>query len=129
MSVQSGKNGTVYVGGTEKAPVTDWTLNRSVASAPYVANDTGGVTKRKAGAGDCTGSFNMVDSPSASAPTFNEGDEVTLFLWDGSTSYTVPVLITLIGAVANFTGTAVNSHAITFEGNGAITEGTGSSPA
>jgi hypothetical protein len=124
MSVESGKDGTVYIGASEETPVTDWTLTRTVASAPYVANDTGGVTKRKAGAGDSSGSFNMADKPS-----FNEGDEVTFFGWDGSTSYTVAVLITSIVAVANFAGTAVSGHAVSFEGNGAITIGSGSNPA
>jgi hypothetical protein len=79
MAVLSGKDGTLYIGNDEIAPVSNWKLRIASGQRAYVANDTNGWKKRAPGAKDCSGSFEVRVSEDGNCPV-EEGDAVTLKL-------------------------------------------------
>ncbi len=121
MAVLAGTDGTATAAGAEETPITTWTLEIFANVDKYAANDTAGWKKGKAGVKDSTGSFDMKDKPS-----FNEGDEVALVLYDGQDIYTVAVIIERIRTVCDMQDGTIIARAITFTGNGAVAEATGS---
>ena len=122
MSVLAGTDGTITIGGSEVTPITDWTLETFANIDKYGANDTGGWKGGKSGVKDSNGSFNMKDKPS-----FDEGDEVALVLYDGQDIYTLATaLIGRIRTVCDMNDGTIIARAITFEGTSAVVPTSGS---
>ena len=123
MAILSGKNGTLYVGADEVTPVSNWKLQIVSNHRDYVANDTGGRTKRAAGAKDCRGSFRVKVTAGGNSPV-EEGDAVTLKLHvddTGDNYYEVEALIDRLGTEADISHGDQVALGIDFAGNGSVT--------
>ena len=123
MAVLSGKNGTLYVGSNEVAPVSNWKLAVTASQRDYTANDTGGWKKRVAGAKDCSGSFEVKVTEGGNCPV-ESGDAVTLKLHvdaSGGNYYQVEALIGRVRVETNIKHGDVVAHRIDFSGNGGVT--------
>ena len=123
MAVLSGKNGTLYVGAGEVAPVSRWKLRIVGSHRAYTANDTGGWKKRTAGAKDCRGSFRVSVTESGNCPA-GEGDSLTLKLHvdgTGNNYYEVEAIVDRIDVKTDVRGGDVVAFEVTFSGNGSVT--------
>jgi hypothetical protein len=95
MSMQTGDDGKVLIGGTELAEITAWTFETTSRGVAYASSATGGYRKRtsgvKEGRGKIEFKLNMAD------PLTNhldEGSQVTLLLHvDDTRFYSVPAVI------------------------------------
>jgi hypothetical protein len=120
MSILSGKNGTLYVGGSEVTPLSDWRLTVASRNFEYVANDTGGWSKRVAGAKDCSGLFAVAVKQDSACPVA-EGAAVTLKLHvdsSGDNYYEVPAMIDKIEIAVDVSDGETVGYAIHFSANG-----------
>lgn len=122
MAVISGKDGTLYLDGSEITPVTNWTLVKLSENKDYAANDTGGARKRVSGIKDCRGTFEVKAADSQNVPC-EEGDTATLKLHvdeSGDNYYEVPAIIDQIEVDVDINRGEIVAYAIAFSGNGAI---------
>ncbi len=122
MSVISGKDGTLTVGGAEITPVLDWRLETFATISKYGANSTGGWKGGKSGVKDSNGSFNVNDKPS-----FSEGDEIALVLYTDQDIYTLATaLVERISVVTDMNEGTIVAFAVTFAGTSEVVPTTGS---
>jgi hypothetical protein len=140
MAVLHGKNGSMKIGvaasEVEETPVTNWTMTLTAENEEYVSNASSGWRQRVAGFKDATGSYDIVDLPTAvgkdgGAPgaELTVGADVGLVLYTNQDIWTFSsVLIESIevnnplDGIVSFTVNWVNNTA------GGPTQSTGSAP-
>ena len=123
MAVLSGKTGTLHLDDVEVAPLSNWRLSIAGHHREYVASDTGGATRRTAGATDCGGSFVVAVRSGGHCPAA-VGDAVVLKLHvdrSGANYYQVPAIIDRIEADVDVAEGKPIDHTIAFSGNGSFT--------
>jgi hypothetical protein len=122
MAVLSGKNGTLFLGGSEITPVSNWKLVATSNNPDYAANDTGGWKKRVAGVRDASGSFEIKAADNQHCPV-EEGDAPTLNLHldnTGNNYYEVPAIIDKISVDVNISKGEIVAYVVDFSGNGPV---------
>lgn len=126
MATHSGANGTVYWDSGEVTPTEAWTIDDSISTDAYHANDSGAAKKRIGGVEDSTGTFRV-----SSKPTFTKGATGTFFGWTGTggTSYQVDAIIQRVATAVDIMEGTRSLWDVTFEGNGPVTTGSDSAPA
>ena len=123
MAVLSGKNGNLYLGGAQVAPVSNWRLAVSSNNPNYAANDTGGWKQRAAGVRDSSGSFEVKVDDSGNCPVA-EGDSAALELHidaSGNNYYAVAAIIDTIEVDVDISAGKIVAYIIDFSGNGPVT--------
>jgi hypothetical protein len=95
MSMQTGDDGKVMIGGVELAEITAWSFETTARSVAYASSATAGYRKRLTGAKEGRGAIafklNLTDPLTN---YLNEGSQVTLLLYIDSTRfYSVPAVI------------------------------------
>lgn len=123
MPVLSGKDGTLFVGAGEAAPLVHWRLERTAANKHYVANDTGGARRRLPGARDCSGSFEIKAAAAGRAPV-EEGDVVLLKLHadaSGDNYYEAPAVIDRVRVEVDVSEGRTVAWLVDFSGDGPVT--------
>ncbi len=98
MTIQSSKDGKVFVGGVEVARVVGWMLRETSRAKAYSANDTGGARRRVPGVRDSAGRFDVMAADYGRAPVA-EGDLVDLHLHADASGENYYELSAVIGAV------------------------------
>jgi hypothetical protein len=122
MAILSGKDGTLHLGGREVALIADWRLTTVNHSREYVANDTGGWTKRAGGVRDASGSLEIKAADDRQCPV-EEGDAVLLSLHldgSGANFCEVPAIIDRIRVDVDIGHGEIVAYAVDFSGNGPI---------
>jgi hypothetical protein len=122
MAVLSGKNGTLYLNGSEITPVVNWKLTAQSSNPEYAANDTGGWKKRVAGVRDASGSLEIKASDDRHCP-IEEGDAPLLALHldrSGSNYYQVPAIVDKISVQVDIQKGEIVAYLVDFSGNGPL---------
>jgi hypothetical protein len=122
MAILSGKDGTLYLGGDEVVPLSNWKLITTSSNPAYVANDTGGWKKRAVGVQDSAGSFEIKAAADQHCP-LQEGDAAALKLHldrTGDNYYDVPAIIDRIRVDVDINQGGLIAYVVEFSGNGAI---------
>ncbi len=123
MSVITGKDGTLRLGGVELAPLTSWRLVRTSRNRDYAANDTGGARRRVAGIRDCRGSFALAATAAGNLPVA-EGTAVELELHadgSGANYLAVPAIVDRIEVEVDIDRGEIVAFLVDFSGNGPVT--------
>jgi len=95
MSILSGKDGTLRLDGDLVLPITNWKLQLLCQGKEYVANDTGGATRRLPGPEDSQGSFLCYATDDGQCPV-RRGQRATAQLHadaGGANYYEVPIYV------------------------------------
>jgi hypothetical protein len=122
MTILSGKNGTLFVGGEEMAQITRWRLVKTSSSKAYTANDTGGCRRRLSGVNDCHGQFELKVADNRSVAAY-EGLLIILRLHvDDSNKnyYEVSARIDSVRITVDITEGKPIPYIVTFSGNGPV---------
>jgi hypothetical protein len=95
MSLETGDDGKVLIGGTPLADIAAWSLETTTRSVAYASSATGGFRKRLPGVKEGRGRIQFkLDVTSPITNSINEGSAVTLLLYlDATRFYTVPAVI------------------------------------
>jgi hypothetical protein len=90
VSAVSGEIGKAVIDGNLLARLTLWTINRQTSESAWGDSDSAGYTNRKAARRDATGSLaGKLDSDDYQYNIFDDGDIVTLVLWENTSRYWV----------------------------------------
>ena len=122
MSVLSGKDGTLEIGGAVLLRLASWQIEKTSANRAYAANDTGGAKRRVAGVKDCTGRLEVKAADSGKAPVA-EGDIVALALHadgSGDNYYGLSAIVDSIRVEVDISDGKPVAYLIRFSGNGPI---------
>jgi hypothetical protein len=88
VSAVSGELGKAVVDGNLVARITSWSVNRQSNESAWGDSDSGGYTNRKRARRDATGSIaGKLDEDDYQYNVFDDGDIVTLALWEDATRY------------------------------------------
>lgn len=88
VSAVSGEIGKAVIDGTLVTRLTLWRINRQTSETAWGDSDSAGFTNRKAARRDLTGSIGgKLDSERYAYNIFDDGDIVTLVLWENATRY------------------------------------------
>lgn len=122
MSVVTGLNGEVLVGGVKIAKITKWDINPTVGETAWGDSDSAGHTNREPGRKDATGNIEgKLDQADDVLQLFVAGDKVTLTLWVTNTAldyFHVPALIQSFSLEVDVDTEAVVGWTATFGENG-----------
>ena len=126
MSLETGDEGKVLIGGTPLADITAWSLETTTRSAAYASSATGGYRKRLAGVKEGRGRIQFkLDVASPLTNTLDEGSAVTLLLYlDGTRFYSVPAVIDSLQIEVDIDGGELIDGQADFSTNGAWTKPT-----
>jgi hypothetical protein len=90
VSAVSGVLGKAVIDSDLIARLTSWSVNRQSGESAWGDSDSGGFTNRKRGRRDATGSIaGKLDEDDYQYNVFDDGDIVTLVLWENATRYWV----------------------------------------
>lgn len=122
MAILSGKDGTVYAGGTPLAPISSWRLALKCETHAYAANDSGGALRRVAGAADCEGTLHIALAEGVPCP-LAPAQSVDLELHvdkTGTNYYQTPAVIERVELVVELGTGRPLAYEATFSGNGPL---------
>lgn len=122
ISVLSGKDGSVWIGGQRVALVLWWELVRHASSKAYVSNDTAGWRRQLAGAKEATGRLELKLQADGFVPV-EVGQEVSIRLHlddSGENYYEVPALIARIRNRVDIASGEVIGWVVDFVGTGPV---------
>ncbi len=126
MSLETGDDGKVLIGGTPLADITAWSLETTTRAVAYASSTTGGFRKRLPGAKEGRGRIQFkIDVASPLTNQINEGSAVTLLLYlDATRFYTVPAVIDSLQIEVDIDGGALIGGQAEFSTDGAWTKPT-----
>jgi hypothetical protein len=126
MSLQTGDDGKVLIGGTPLADITAWSLETICRSVAYASSATGGFRKRLPGVKEGRGRIAFkLDVANPLTNALNEAASVTLLLYlDETRFYTVPAVIDSIQISVDIDGGELIGGQAEFSTNGAWTKPT-----
>jgi hypothetical protein len=124
MSLFTGDDGKVQVGGATLADITAWTFQTSAHHHSYASNATAGFRHTICGARHGQGRFAFrLDPASPLTNQFDEGSLVTLKLYlDATRLFTVPAVIESIEMQVDIDGGQVVAGTAQFRTHGAWTK-------
>src|SRR5262245_22728997 len=95
MSLETGDDGKVVIGGTPLADITAGSLETAARSVSYASSASGGFRRRLPGVKEGRGQIRFqMDVANPLTNQFDEGTAVTLLLYlDATRFYTVPAVI------------------------------------
>jgi hypothetical protein len=123
MSMQTGDDGKVMIGGAELAEITAWTFETSARRVAYASSATGGYRKQLTGVKEGRGTIDFkLNLTNPLTNHFNEGSQVTLLLYiDNTRFYSVPSVIDSLEMAVNIDGGELIGGRAKFTTNGAWT--------
>ncbi len=122
MSLLTGKDGTLRLGGAEVLHLANWQIEKTAATKTYTANDTGGARARLASAKDSSGRLEIKATDSGHLP-LAEGDVVALALHadgSGQNYYALSAVINSVRVEVDIANAKPVAYIIHFSGNGPI---------
>jgi len=122
MAILSGKDGTVYSGGTPLVPVCGWRLTLKCETFAYLAGDSGGAVARLAGPTDCEGILEVALEENTPCP-LEPGRNVELQLHvdkTGQNFYEVPAVIEQVELLVELNSDLPLTYEVRFSGNGPL---------
>jgi hypothetical protein len=123
MSLLTGKDGTLRLGGTEVLYLANWQIEKTAAAKTYTANDTGGARARVASARDASGRLEIKATDSGHVP-LAEGDTVALTLHadaSGQNYYELSAVIDAVRVEVDISNAKPIAYLIHFSASGPIT--------
>jgi len=124
MAVISGKEGTLYLGGTQVTPVRNWTVDEDGNLKEYAANDTDGWVRQVAGVFKASGTFLVAADDECHCPVSKGSSYVAQFHFDGTVGnyYNGRIAIASIGVDDDINDGEIVNYAITWRSDGPMTE-------
>jgi len=124
MSVISGKDGTLFIGGSEVFPCSNWTLSEDGNLKPYAANDTEGWERQVAGVFKASGTFLIRADDECHCPVSKGLSYVAQFHIDGSLGnyYNGRVAIATIDVEDDINDGEIVNYVINWRSDGPMTE-------
>ncbi len=122
MAILSGKDGTVYKGGTPLVPLSAWRLALKCETYAYSTNDSGGAMRRVAGATDCKGRLRIALAEGQSCP-LAPGQSVALQLHvdaTGQNYYELPAVIERVELAVELSSGEPLAYEAAFAANGPL---------
>lgn len=122
MPILTGKDGTVFKGGTPLVPLAAWRLALKCESYAYAANDSGGALRRLAGSMDCAGTLRFALVEGGACP-LAPGQSVELELHvdaTGENYYELPAVIERVELVVELSSGAPLAYEAAFAADGPL---------
>lgn len=123
MAVISGKNGTLFIGGSAAYPCSNWTIDLDGNLKEYAANNTAGWVRQVCGVRKASGTFLMRADDDCHCPVSEGSSYVAQFHMDaGGDYYNGRIAIASIGVDVDINDGEIVNYVVNWNSDGPITE-------
>ena len=126
MSLETGDDGKVLIGGTPLADITAWSLEATSRAVSYASSASGGYRRRLPGVKEGRGRITFkLDVSNPLTNQFDQGSSVTLLLYlDATRFYSMPAVIDSVQIEVDIDGGELIGGQAEFTANGPWTKPT-----